>query len=90
MEAEYKSIYNSLCCDSHNNLRSLVNRHLKLEEDNLSVVFYKAYNTDDTAIYVCIIAEILVKSTEIIHQFFNTDAQFTVREHRQELSNLYA
>jgi hypothetical protein len=33
MTQEYESIYNELCCHTHNNLRSLVRRHIEIDDN---------------------------------------------------------
>lgn len=88
MEKEYRSIYGSLCCDSHNNLRSLMNRHIAFEAQEFAMVFYKEYSTEDAAIYIGTNAELLVRATEKVHEFLQSDAQTEVKPYRAELNQL--
>jgi len=88
MEKEYKSIYNSLCSDSHNNIRALIERHIEREETDFSVVFYKAYTAEDSAIYVGTNAEILVRATELMHEFLDSPVKDEIAEYRNEIDRL--
>lgn len=88
MEKEYRSVYNSLCSDSHNNLRSLIDRHVELKEKDFEVVFYKAYTPEDSAHYVGMAAEILVRASEKIHSFLNSPVQQDVNGFRTKLNEL--
>ncbi len=88
MMTEYNSIYNRLCCDSHNNLSALGKRHLRSEEDDISVVFYKTPKTVDIIFYIAIITEIFIKSAELIHDFFNTEAKDIINIYRNEFDTL--
>jgi hypothetical protein len=88
MEKEYRSIYNSLCCDAHNNLRALIERHIEREPGDFSVVYYKAYTPEDSAIYVGMNAELLVRATEALHEFLKSPVKDRVRGYREELDKL--
>ena len=88
MGKEYRSLYNSLCCASHNNLRSLVDRHFEFDQEDFTMVFYKAYTPEDAAIYVGTAAEVLVRSTETLHLKLESSDLEAVRALRAELTGL--
>ena len=88
MEKEYRSIYNMLCSDSHNNLRSLIDRHVEREETDFSIVFYKAYTLEDSAVHVGTNAEIPVRATQQIHQFFDSPVKEEITRYRVEMDML--
>lgn len=88
MLKEYRSIYNSLCCDSHNNIRSLVDRHIEFDAEDFSLVFYKAYTPEDAAVYVGTNAEILVRSTETLHSKLDSPVLEKIAPYRAELDRL--
>lgn len=88
MEKEYRSIYNSLCADAHNNLRSLIDRHIELGQGSFEVVFYKAYTPEDSEVNVGMNAELLVRASEKIHQFLGSAVQEQVAGYRSELDGL--
>lgn len=88
MEKEYRSVYNSLCSDSHNNLRSLIDRHVELKEEDFEVIFYKAYTPEDSAHYVGMAAEILVRASEKVHSFFDSPVRKEVEAFRSKLNEL--
>lgn len=88
MEKEYRSIYNSLCSDSHNNLRSLIDRHVELNEANFEVVFYKAYTPEDSAHYIGMAVELLVRASEKVHAFLDSPVQKEVEAFRSKLNEL--
>jgi hypothetical protein len=88
MEKEYKSIYNSLCCDAHNNLRALVDRHIEIGQADFEVVFYKAYTPEDGALEVGTNAELLIRASEKVHQFFDSHVMEKIAALRSELNRL--
>lgn len=88
MEKAYRSLYNSLCCDAHNNLRALINRHIERDAGDFSMVFYKDYSPDDSAVYVGTNAEILVRASQVIHEFLNSPVQAEVARYRAEFDAL--
>jgi len=88
MEKEYRSIYNSLCSDSHNNLRALIDRHVHLNDEDFEVVFYKAYTPEDSEHYVGMAVEILVRASERVHTFFGSPVQKEVEAYRTKLDEL--
>jgi len=72
LEDVYRSIYNSLCNDSHNNIRALTSRHFRSHQEGLDmVIFDKPSRTDLAATIDCFIA-ILIKSNEIMHDYFKS------------------
>ncbi len=88
MEKEYRSIYNSLCSDSHNNLRSLIGRHIEVDKSEFSVVFYKAYTLEDSAVYVGTGLELLMRATQLVHEFFKSPVQEKIFEYRKQVDRL--
>lgn len=88
MEKEYRSIYNSLCSDAHNNLRALVGRHIEREQTDFSIVVYKAYTPEDSATYVGMNAELLMRATELIHDFLKSKVMDKLPAYRLELNRL--
>jgi len=88
MEKEYRSIYNILCSDSHNNLRSLIDRHIQREETDFEIVFYKAYTSEDSAHFVGTNAELLLRATQVVHDFFDSSAKGEIPEYRTEMDRL--
>jgi hypothetical protein len=88
MEKEYRSIYNSLCSDSHNNLRSLIGRHIEVDSSDFSVVFYKAYTLEDSAVYVGTGLELLMRATQLVHEFYKSSAQEKILEYRKQVDKL--
>ena len=88
MEREYRSQYNSLCCDAHNNLRALVDRHIEMNGSGFEVVYYKAYTPEDSAVHVGTNAELLVRASQRLHAFLNSPVVDEVAQYRTELNVL--
>lgn len=88
MEKEYRSQYNSLCCDAHNNLRALVDRHIEMNGEGFEVVYYKAYTAEDSAVYVGTNAELLIRASQELHGFFKSAVADSVAQLRTELDVL--
>jgi len=89
MYKEYRSIFNMLCCDSHNNLRSLFTRHITQEyPDDFSIVIYKASTPKDSAMHVALIADYFLKATEVLHDFLKSPVRDKIALYRSELDRL--
>lgn len=88
LEKEYRSMYNSLCSDSHNNLRALVSRHIEIEDGDFSMVFYKSYTPEDSAVYIGTNAELLIRATQELHTFLKSSDCDRVNVYRVEFDRL--
>lgn len=71
---EYRSIYNFLCCDAHNNMRSLVSRHVYLAGDQpeSQIQFFAPFNLDSSIQHIALCIGVLIDGTEIIHKALNS------------------
>lgn len=78
MEDAYRSVYNSLCNETHNNIRALVSRHLRVEGNNLEVVVFDEPGAESLASSLSSFNGILVQSSVIIHTYFKTEARETI------------
>lgn len=87
---EYRSVYNFLCCDSHNNLRSLFHRFTQISEDqnDFSVNFFEPFNTRSHFQYIDSSAGILLESTKIIHTTLDSTKSAEVDSLIAELNKL--
>jgi hypothetical protein len=67
---EYRSFYNFLCCDAHNNIRSLISRHADIADDqsDYQVQFFSPIDLDSIVHYIDSCLGILIASTELIHK----------------------
>lgn len=90
MEKEYKSIYNSLCCDAHNNLRALVGRHLEIGQTDFDIVLYKGYGDDDFYLHAGMLGEMLLRASERTHDFFSSPAREGIQAFREEFDAIRA
>lgn len=88
LEKLYRSVYNMLCSDSHNNIRSLITRHIQDMDTDYEMVIYKDYSLADSAHYVGTNSEILIKVSEIVHQFFDSPVKEEVDKYRKEFDRL--
>lgn len=73
LEHEYRSIYNSLCNDSHNNIRALTSRHFRPRENGLDMVIFDKPTRDDLAATLDSFIAILNTSNHIMHDYFKSD-----------------
>ncbi|MGO7981461.1 DUF5677 domain-containing protein [Rhizobium johnstonii] len=81
---EYRSIYNSLCNESHNNVRALISRHFRTGEDGeqrLSIFEDTDSNSVSASLDAC--NTILVGSTAIIHRHFKSECEDDVNNIHQ-------
>ncbi|MCW8281566.1 DUF5677 domain-containing protein [Agrobacterium sp. InxBP2] len=77
MENEYRSIYNSLCNDSHNNLRSLTSRHFRPRDGGLDMVIFDKPTIDDLAATLDTFIATLNTSNHIMHDYFSSEPEVT-------------
>lgn len=85
---EYRSIYNFLSNDAHSNIRALINRHHKTQDDDFDVVFYMDKPIDNFLAYINHAAGLLVDSTGMIHDIFNTGLVGEVKILGEKLTEL--
>ncbi|EUC00740.1 hypothetical protein PMI07_004026 [Rhizobium sp. CF080] len=84
MENTYRSIYNNLCNESHNNIRALISRHLRLSDGNQpELVIFDLPTTEDLVWTSSTYLGILVHSTFLIHDYFRTEARPAIEELRE-------
>lgn len=86
MENEYASIYNSLCSESHNNIRALTDRHLCENDTNNSIQIFSPKDSDGIIFSITTYISILVRSTCVVHRYFETECAKGV----DELNYLYS
>ncbi len=86
----YKSVYNFLCCHSHNNLRALVSRHVNIspDETDFNVEYYAPLDMNLLLPYIDSLCGIIVSSTETIHRVLGTDAEEDLQKLRKEFDEM--
>ncbi len=72
MEDIYRSIYSSLCSDSHNNIGALNHRHFRPRDGDLDLVIFDVPLKTDLAATLDMFISILLKSNEIMHDYFGS------------------
>jgi hypothetical protein len=84
MVDEYRSVYNSVCCDSHSNIRSLYNSYTNVTGDDFTVI----YNKDPEPLAITsnstILCDILVDASFIIHDYFKSGLSLKVKSINEE------
>lgn len=88
MEDEYRSLYNSLSSDAHNNIRALVDRHLEIHETDLTVIYYKDEPLENFLKYLDSTAGILVNASLKIHHYFKTGSIAEIDKMEQRLKEI--
>ncbi|NTA50054.1 hypothetical protein G6L34_18250 [Agrobacterium tumefaciens] len=78
MEDVYRSIYNSLCNDSHNNIRALTHRHFRQRDGDTDMIIFDIPSKIDLAATLDTFIAILLTSNEIMHVHFKSEEK--VRE----------
>ena len=73
-EYEYRSVYNSLCAESHNDVRVLLGRHTEIiNESSFRVVLQEDQSLDDIDHYLDAIGLIIVNSSLQVHELLESD-----------------
>jgi hypothetical protein len=88
MENEYRSFYNFLSSDAHNNIRALVNRHLGIHETDFTVVYYKNEPLEDFFTYIDSTVVSLVNASLKIHGYFETGSLAEIEKLAQRLNEI--
>jgi hypothetical protein len=71
MEHEYSSVYNSLCSDAHNNLRSLQSRH-RDDVDSGGIGFFREDHPADWGSNRIAFIDLLTSCSVKVHDFFKS------------------
>lgn len=79
-------LYSIFCCDSHNNLISLTQRHIM--QENFSIKCYKEIDVEEISRYLRLIAEYFVEATRLVHIFFESTEQVTIKKLIDEFNML--
>ncbi len=87
---EYRSFYNFLCCDAHNNIRSLISRHADIAEDHsdYQLQFFPPIDLDSIVHYIDSCLGILIASTEMIHKALGSPMTSEVEQLATQLSEI--
>jgi len=88
MENEYKTIYNWLCCASHNDYRALRERHLEQQEQGLKIHYFKEADYQELETLFGTASELLVRASIAIHSLLNSEKKDDIRMLREELDYL--
>ncbi|MER9729880.1 DUF5677 domain-containing protein [Mesorhizobium sp. M0217] len=79
MENEYRSVYNQLCSETHNNLRALIRRHFRFaddgDENKLELIVMSEMEEGALVATLHTFIAVLGQSNVIIHDYFKTNAQ---------------
>jgi len=88
MVDEYCSIYNFLSNDAHSNIRALIDRHLEIEENSFTVVYYKEKSLENNLHILDSASGLLLKSSLKIHHFFDTPAYLEIEKSSKKLDKI--
>lgn len=88
MEDAYHSLYNILSSYAHNNISALVDRHLEINKDDFTVVYYKDEPLEGFLTYLDSMAGLLIDASMKIHDFFKTGSIAEIEKLNQELNGI--
>jgi hypothetical protein len=74
MEDVYRSVYNFLCSESHNNIRSLIARHIDFSGEDFGIVMYKEAGERDFEATLDTVAGMLMSASLGVHKHFGSTA----------------
>jgi len=82
MEPIYQSMYNDLCCDSHNNIRALITRHMDVppHHEDFAVDFCPPIDFEGILPYVDTFCGIVMSTTETLHRILKTGSEVRINE----------
>lgn len=85
MENEYRTIYNWLCCASHNDYRVLRDRHFEIGKIGPTFRFFKEANIQDLEVFFGIASELLLRASIAIHTLLSSEKSAEIARLRAEL-----
>ncbi|MFO1186151.1 MAG: DUF5677 domain-containing protein [Alphaproteobacteria bacterium] len=89
MTSFYRSIYNFLCAEAHNDIRALIARHLSRgKESGSKLVGYKLREARQTILELELICGLLFSATYQIHLRLKTDCGVEMGEVEEELKRI--
>lgn len=88
MENEYRTIYNWLCCASHNDYRALRERHFVRGAQGPTFHFFKEADIHDLEMFLGISAELLLRASIAIHTLLSSGKSAELTTLRAELNKI--
>jgi len=88
LETEYKTIYNWLCCATHNDYRALRERHLESCEQGLTVHYFKEADYQELETLFGVASELLLSASFTIHTLLSSKKMTELAQLRKELDVL--
>jgi len=88
LKKEYRTIYNMLCCASHNNYRSLRDRHMSFNNGELKVEYFKKPDFEELEIWFGVTCEILVRASFSIHGLLKSTVMPELQALREKLNKI--
>ncbi|OGU18221.1 MAG: hypothetical protein A2076_11670 [Geobacteraceae bacterium GWC2_53_11] len=88
LENEYKTVYNWLCCASHNDYRALRERHLEPCEQGLTIYYFKEADYQELETLFGTASELLLRASFAIHTLLKSEKMTELTHFRQELDEL--
>lgn len=88
MENEYRTIYNWLCCVSHNDYRVLRDRHFELGGLGPTFRFFKEADVQNLEVFFGIASELLLRTSFAIHTLLSSEKLTELARLRAELNTI--
>lgn len=88
LENEYKTVYNWLCCASHNDYRILSERHLEAHEQGIKINYFKEADYQELETFIGVASELLLRASIAIHTLLGSDQKAELALLRKELDEL--
>jgi hypothetical protein len=88
MKNEYRTIYNWLCCASHNDYRALRDRHFEVGEQGSTIHFFKEADIQDLEVFFGIASELLLRASIAIHTLLSSAKSAELARLRADLDVL--
>jgi Family of unknown function (DUF5677) len=92
MEAEYRSLYNFMCTDTHSNKRALINRHAEIADGDYNLVVYMNPPDESFLPVLDSSAGLLASATIRLHELLDSGAVAEAKllhENLQEVRSKY-
>ena len=88
MAHEYQTTYSMLCTATHNDMRSLIERHMVIDSDTVSLEIFKEEDIDTLYELFGIASELLLRASYEIHGLLNSGEKNKLNSLRDELNRI--
>lgn len=86
MGSAYPTVYNSLSAETHNNIRALIARHIRVDDEVMEVVIFRSTDESEMAPTLYSLTDMYLHSGIMVHAQFGSNQVDAFEHYRAQLS----